>query len=267
MGKKGSKNRGARRGGRNGRLGGNPMSIYMPNAGKITFTGSAILITTLAAGSNLLSLTPQGVFGSALTQFCTLFDSYRFVALEFICFGPIGASTGYVLNYTPQLIDVPSTTIPSAIQSPNSLYIPTGAVSTVPYELKISRKTLLDTSARWWKCNTSAGVDTWDQIQGTINITAGTNTPAVTVEVKYVIQFNDLHASSSSTFESSPRKSAVLPTWESLPVMDLYIPDSPFPYPKDRSVDADFKRVDTAYRKLHPSNSAKEFARLTAQLL
>lgn len=231
----------------------------MPNAGRITFTGSTLLQPVLAVGSNVIPLSPSVTFGQELFTLASIFDEFRFTMVEFVYHQSASGSPASVLAYSPEVQQVIPTTLLAGEQIPNSILIPAATIETVPHALLVTKGTLIGSAAaKWWKCIPSAAADDWDEIQGTINIITGAiNTP--TIEMRFVVQFCSIHSPNPNQLAT---RRAIASRWAKLPVIDMYLPDSAFPFPDGLKVDEEMRRVSKLYSDLHGKTADKERARL-----
>jgi len=224
------------------------------------YSGSVLLTPTLVAGANVLGLNPTtlATLSPVLNNIATNFVEFRFTNLELRCMAPTGGSVSYVINYSPEVLSTPASTETLATQSPYSVLVPTATVMTCPISLKLNKSVLMSGATKWWKVAPTAAADSWDEIQGQINIVPAAAGGVPQIELYYTIELTGL-AYNNANFSSVPTRRSLVS--EKIRGIDLILPGHPFVIGKN--VDDEWIRV----KKMASEDDApekRERARLLA---
>jgi len=254
MGKKNNKKNRGRGGGSASSLGTNPA-----NAGRISYPGCIPLRPVLVAGANVLPLNPVVNLGSVLTILGDEFLEYRFTKLSLTCYS---SASIYSISYNPAYDTNPSTTIAANAQEPVSLLVAPSSENTIPRTLNVSRKILLgEVPTLWFKTQATGDANNEQRFQGTIDI-VGTAAEQLTIDVYYNIEFCSVDPLSTGLARRTmlcPRRSIVRD--RTLPVTDMFLPDSSQPYVDGRDIEKDLLLARDNYRRLHPMTGEAECRR------
>jgi len=218
------------------------------------------MIPTLVAGANVFGLNPTtlATLSPVLNNIATNFVEFRFLNLEFRCMPQAGPGVSYVINYSPEVLTTPASTETLAAQSPYSEYIPTPSTMTCPVSLKLNKSVLMSGATKWWKVAPTAAADSWDEIQGQINIVPAAAGGSPNIEVYYTIELTGLAYNNASFSKIPTRRSLVT---EKTRGIDLILPGHPFVI--DKNVDDEWLRVKNM-ATIDDAPEKRERARLLA---
>jgi len=222
----------------------------------IRYTGSILLQPTLAIGANILGLIP-GNFG-LVGSLAPYFAEFRFTSLA-IRAAP--NTFAFAVSVSPGFVTSPATTIATALETTNSMFVPSSTSEQTPHVLLVNRKTLISESpSKWYKSIDTADSDNWDSIQGILNIATAT-TGTVNLEIKYRIELASTGTDTTGFLKPFQRTSFLKRAgWDSLPVIDLILPCLPFP--SNVNLDDEWRRVKKEGKKIFPVSPEKLLLRL-----
>jgi len=234
----------------------------MRTSSRVKYAGSVLLQPTLAVGANVLGLNPS-VFGLTSTL-ALLFNEFRFTSMA-IRAAP--NTFAFAVSVSPGFLTSPAPTIATAMETTNSMFVPSSTAEQTAHVLFVSRKTLINESPnKWYKAFDTADSDAWDSSQGILNITTAT-AGTVNLEVKYQIEFASTGTDNTGLSKNNP---SFLPLqrisfikrmgWDSLPVIDLILPSNPFP--PNVNLDDEWRRVKKEGKKIFPVSPEKILLRL-----
>lgn len=210
------------------------------------YRGQTLLNPTLASGSNIVQLTPQGLNSVNLGSLSDTFGMYRFEKLQFRLLP--GSNNDFYVSYYNELSDVPGATISGQGYIPYS-QLQTSSMS-MPSKFNVPKAMLVgDNANKYWRTRASSATpetsDPWQQVQGCVNFIAQAAFSCY-VFVKYVVRFvNALTTAMTPSPYQRTSFVSLFPHWEKYPILDLYLPGTPHPYPVDRNLDEDWKRVNS----------------------
>lgn len=217
--------------------------------GEIVYRGKTLLNPTLAIGSNVTSLTPNGLNSVNLGSLSDTFQHYRFEDLRVTLYP--GSSDTYMVTYYDELSDAPGTTLTGQGYQPYSALMTDGVFT--PKSFRVPKQMLLGQNAlNWWRTRSTSGSSTnlWEQIQGSLNFIADAAI-SVFVSISYVVRFANA-VTTAMTPMIYKRPSLVKPEWSSLPIIDLYLPFEPHPFPDGLEFERESARSLALYRIKYP---------------